>query len=81
VHEPSVLLKELSPVAKEQRMLFTHGTQDPLIPFAKVRQQVADLKAAGLNIEWREFVKAHTIAGDQELELIRAFVAGCFAVL
>ena len=81
VHEPSGLLKELSPVAKDQRMLFTHGTQDPLIPFAEVRQQVDALKAAGLNIEWHAFVKAHTIAGDEELGLIRDFVAGRFAVL
>ena len=81
VHEPSGLLKELSPVAKDQRMLFTHGTQDPLIPFAEVRQQVDALKAAGLNIEWHAFVKAHTIAGDEELGLIRGFVAGRFAVL
>ena len=28
----SVLLKELSPVATEQRFLLTHGTHDPLIP-------------------------------------------------
>ena len=59
-------------------MLFTHGTQDPLIPFAEVRQQVEALKAAGLNIEWREFVKAHTIAGDEEVGLIRSFVRVAF---
>jgi phospholipase/carboxylesterase len=81
VHDPPGLLKELSPVAKEQRVLFTHGTQDPLIPFAKVREQVDALKAAGLNIQWREFEKAHTIAGEEELELIREFVTGRFAGL
>jgi predicted esterase len=32
------------------------------------------LKSAGLQVEWHEFVKAHTIAGDQELEVIRDFV-------
>jgi phospholipase/carboxylesterase len=78
VHEPAVLLKELSPVAKEQRMLFTHGTQDPLIPFAEVRRQVDALQAGGLNIEWHEFVKAHTIEGDEELGLIRSFVRAAF---
>jgi len=81
VHEPEELLRELSPVARKQRMLFTHGTQDPLIPFGKVRQQVDALKAAGLNIEWREFVKAHTIAGDEELDVIRGFIAGRFTSL
>jgi phospholipase/carboxylesterase len=77
VHEPEQLLKELSPVAREQRMLFTHGTQDPLIPCAQVRTQVGALKAAGLRIEWREFDKAHTIA-EEELDLIREFVAARF---
>lgn len=75
VHEPALLLKELSPVAREQRMLFTHGRQDPLIPFDKVRLQVDGLRAAGLSIEWREFEKAHTIAGDDELGVIRDFVS------
>jgi phospholipase/carboxylesterase len=79
VHEPEKLIEELSAVAAQQRMLFTHGTQDPLIPFAEVREQVNILKAAGLHIEWHEFVKAHTIAGEAELELIREFVADRFA--
>jgi phospholipase/carboxylesterase len=74
VHEPKKLLEELSPVAKSQRMLFTHGTQDPMIPFADVREQVKGLRAAGLNIQWREFAKAHTIAGEEELSVIREFV-------
>ncbi len=78
VHEPASLMKERSPVATEQRMLFTHGTQDPVIPCGEVRQQVDGLKAGGLNIEWREFAKAHTIAGEEELSVIRAFVAAGF---
>jgi phospholipase/carboxylesterase len=78
VHEPEQLLMELSPVAKEQRMLFTHGTQDPLIPCAEVRRQVDSLKAAGLNIDWHEFAKVHTIAGDEELDVIRDFVRDRF---
>lgn len=74
VFEPEILLKELSAVAKQQRLLFTHGTQDPLIPFAQVREQINSLKAAGLPIEWHEFVKEHTIAGEEELEVIRKFI-------
>ena len=77
VHEPGAMLKELSPIAKQQRMLFTHGTQDPMIPFAMVRQQVEQLKTAGLDITWREFVKAHTIAGEEELDVVRQFVRRC----
>jgi phospholipase/carboxylesterase len=67
------LVKELSPVAMQQRLLVTHGTLDPLIPFDMARGQVGELKAAGLNVEWREFTKAHTIAED-ELAVIRDFV-------
>ena len=73
-HEPEKALLELSPVAREQHFLLTHGTRDPLIPIDPVRAQVALLKAAGLDIEWHEFVKEHTIAGEQEVEVIRRFI-------
>jgi predicted esterase len=79
VHRPELLEQQLAPVAKRQRMLFTHGTQDSLIPFAVVREQVQRLQRAGLQIEWREFHKAHTIAGEEELSVIRAFVARGYA--
>jgi phospholipase/carboxylesterase len=75
VHDPEQLLREQSPVAKSQTMLFTHGTLDPLIPIAPARKQVGLLRAAGLAIEWREFVKPHTIAGEEELSVIREFIA------
>ena len=74
VCEPEKRAKELSAVALQQRFLITHGTLDPMIPFAEVREQVNILKAAGLQIEWHEFVKQHTIAGEDELEVIRNFV-------
>ncbi|MSU58354.1 MAG: serine esterase [Pedosphaera sp.] len=74
VWEPDKLLAELSPVAAQQRLLITHGTMDPIVPFARTREQVSQLKAAGLKVEWHEFVKAHTIAGEVELEVIRDFV-------
>jgi len=64
VCDPDKLLKELSPVAMQQRLLMTHGTLDPLIPFTTVRMQVNLLKSAGLRIEWHEFMKPHTIAGE-----------------
>ena len=76
--EPEKLLTELSPVAHQQRLLITHGTLDPMIPFAVVREQINDLKAAGLRVEWHEFVKGHTIAGEPELEMIRSFVGAAY---
>jgi phospholipase/carboxylesterase len=75
VHEPEKLLREKSPVAAEQRMLFTHGTLDPLVPCASVREQVRVLRAAGLSIEWRDYPKAHTLDGAEELPAIRRFIA------
>jgi phospholipase/carboxylesterase len=74
VHDPEGLLRELSPVARQQRVLATHGTWDPLIPIGPVRQQIGRLRGAGLAIEWREFPKEHTIAGEEELGVIRGFV-------
>ena len=74
VHEPDRLLNSLSPVAREQRFLITHGDADPLIPLGPVRGQIERLKAAGLNITWREFAKEHTIAGEEEIAVIREFL-------
>ncbi len=74
VCDPEKLLNELSPVARQQRFLITHGTLDPMLPFASVREQINLLKSAGLKIEWHEFAKPHTIAGELELEVIRDFV-------
>jgi predicted esterase len=72
--EPESLVKKPSPVALEQRVLVTHGLLDPLIPMAVVKQQVAALKTAGFRVEWHEFMKAHTIAGEVELRVIRDFI-------
>jgi phospholipase/carboxylesterase len=74
VLDPQRLLQELAPVAREQRLLVTHGTQDPLIPCVKARQQIQLLQEGGLRIDWREFNKIHTIDGERELSVIREFV-------
>jgi phospholipase/carboxylesterase len=78
VANPEKLIAQLSPVAFQQHLLLTHGTLDPLIPFTLVRGQVEALKAAGLHIEWHEFVKPHTIAGQAELEVIRDFICASY---
>ena len=74
VFEPEQALKELSPVAKQQRFLITHGYQDPIIPFQLAQRQFKMLKDAGIDIAWREFNKPHTIAGEEELGIIRGFI-------
>jgi phospholipase/carboxylesterase len=77
-HEPEKLLKELSPVAKQQRFLITHGIQDTLVPFREVKEQVKLFQSAGVQIEWHEFHKAHTIAGEKEISVIRDFVRASY---
>lgn len=74
VFEPEKVLTELSSVARQQRFLVTHGTGDPLIPIDLVRPQIKLLKREGIPIEWIEFDKEHTIAGETELSVIRDFV-------
>ena len=79
VWEPEKLVQELSPVAWDQRFLITHGTIDPLLPIARTRPQVKALQAAGLKVQWEEFEKEHTIAGREELDMIREFMRAGFA--
>ncbi len=74
VYEPERLLGRLSPVAKQQRLVITHGTWDPLIPLEPVRKQVEQLQRAGLTLDWHEFRKELTIAGEEDLSVIRVFL-------
>lgn len=78
VQDVDALAREASPVARQTKILMTHGTLDPLIRINPVRGQVAALKDAGFDLTWREFDKEHTIAGEEELDLIRDFVSACF---
>jgi len=73
-HEPEALLAELGPQARTVPSLFTHGTRDPLIPLAPVREQVLGFQAAGLDLAWKEFEKVHTVAGEPEVAVIREFL-------
>lgn len=76
-HRPDLLVQGLSPVAREQRFLLTHGTLDPIVPIDAVRDQVQFLRQAGLQIQWQEFVKPHTIIPTVEVDLIRRFLESC----
>jgi phospholipase/carboxylesterase len=74
VFEMEKTVKELPPVALQQRFLITHGASDPIVPVQITRAQIPLLKSAGLDVEWREFPKAHTIHGEEEISVIRNFV-------
>lgn len=79
IFEPENLLSEMAPDGRERRLLMTHGTLDPIVPFAPVQAGVRELIGKGLSIEWHEFQKPHTIAGDAEVSVIRTFVENRFA--
>jgi len=74
VFEIENLIRDLTPAAKSQRLLVTHGHYDPLLPFAETRKQVRQLLAAGLDVAWHEFPKEHNIHGEVEIAVIREFV-------
>jgi phospholipase/carboxylesterase len=78
VLDPNTLLQEASPVAREQRILVTHGRQDPLIPCADVKKQMDVLRLGGIQIEWHEFDMPHTII-EPEIEVMRRFIAAAFS--
>jgi phospholipase/carboxylesterase len=81
VFEIDNLIRDLTPVARSQRLLVTHGHFDPLLPFAEAQRQVRQLKSAGLNVAWHEFPKEHTIYGTAEVDVIREFVRAGYAVV
>jgi phospholipase/carboxylesterase len=74
VFEIEKLLRDLTPVARSQRLFLSHGHFDPLLPFAEAKTQAQQLKAAGLDVTWREYPKEHTLHGVEEIDDIRAFV-------
>jgi phospholipase/carboxylesterase len=74
VFESQELLRELSPVAQDQRLLVTHGTADTMVPLQQTEPAIKLLKSAGINVEWHVLEKDHTIAGQEEIEIIRRFI-------
>lgn len=74
VFEIDSLIRDLTPVARSQRLLMTHGLYDPLLPFEESQRQARQLKAAGLNVDWHEFPKEHNIHGPAEVAVIRDFL-------
>jgi phospholipase/carboxylesterase len=78
VWNPAILLREAPPSARLQRALVTHGRQDTVVPCGPVRGQIEELKLGGFSIEWQEFDKAHTVAGEPEIALIRDFLVRGF---
>jgi len=81
LHDVEGLIREKSDVALQQRFLVTHGTYDPLLPIDPVRRQIQELQQQKIQIDWREFRKEHTIAGEEELKVICEFLNSCYSAI
>lgn len=73
VHAPEGLAQRLSPIAKEQKLLITHGTRDGLLDLARVRPGLDQLRSQGIQVEFHEYDKEHEII-EPELLLFRRFL-------
>lgn len=71
---PEEFPEKLSPAARSQKILVTHGTMDPMIPLTETQAQISALKGMGLQIEWRVYEKEHTIEPRSEVNHIREFL-------
>ena len=78
IHEPGQLAAERSETARLVPVLITHGTDDPLVPIQRAELGVRRLQAAGFDVAWQVFEKAHTVAGEAEVGFIRRFLEGAF---
>lgn len=74
LHQPAALLAEATEEAQNRSFLITHGQHDPMIPLEPVRTEVEKMQRNGIQAAWHEFSKEHTIAGEEELKVIREFV-------
>jgi len=52
---------ELSPVAKQQEFLLTHGTSDPVVPYPSSKAQYQQLKKLGVPLNLLTYDKDHTM--------------------
>jgi hypothetical protein len=74
--KPSPMFCHRSEVLNE--LIPRHGTDDPFIPIDPVRPQMEILRQAALKIDWREFAKPHTMAGEAEVSVLRDFVRASY---
>lgn len=66
--------EKFSPVAREQKIMVTHGTLDSMLPYPKTRAQIQALQGMGLSIHWKEYSKDHTVDPREEVGDIRRFL-------
>jgi len=73
--DPSTLLAERSPSCTAEPWLITHGRHDDTLDYETTRQQIADLDRGGFALRFETYDKGHTIDPDDELPVLRSFLA------
>lgn len=72
---PDQAAAEATPHAKTMPWLVTDGSLDGVVPHAQTAPGIAALQAAGVPVDYRTFPKGHTIEPQEELPLIRTWLA------
>lgn len=68
------LLAALSPAARREVWMVTHGRLDEVLPFAHSEQQMLELRDGGLPLVFRPYSKGHTVDLQDELSDLRNFL-------
>lgn len=74
-YDVEAMIREASGAGRAARFLITHGTADEVVPYQPTADQIARLQASGFSVQFHSFAKAHTIDPEDELPLVRAFIA------
>ncbi len=63
------LAAERSPANRDLPVFMAHGTHDPMIGIARARESRAALAALGYPVEWKEYAMAHSLCGEQIVDI------------
>jgi phospholipase/carboxylesterase len=73
-NDSEALLRELNPEVNHGDWLITHGTQDETLPVERTRAQMRLFNENGFTIDYREYVKTHTIDFHREVDEVREWI-------
>lgn len=73
IYDTNNLLEEMNPNVNHSNWLCTHGTDDEILPFNISKSQVETLQNAGFKIDFKSYLKDHTIVED-ELMMIAEWI-------
>ena len=71
----TTLLAERSPSCTAESWLITHGRHDETLDYETTRQQIAELQRGGFAPRFETYDKGHTIDPQDELPVLRNFLA------